>query len=92
MTTLTEHRKYHLTQSAFYLGLFLREWNRTAVRDAVYATASLIGRDVYPMPDAKVSLRRIDDLFRRLVWGIENTNAEVVNETVDRMAVAAGLV
>jgi hypothetical protein len=89
---MSQHQLDTVRQSAFYLGAFLREWNRTAVRDAVYATASLLGRDVYPMPDGKVSLRRIDDLFRRLVWGLESKNAEVVNDTVDRMAVAAGLV
>jgi len=88
----TEDRYYYVRQSAFHLGLSLRDWNRAAVRGAVYATALFLGRDVYPMPDAKVSLRRIDDLFRRLVWGLENNNAEVVNDTVDRMVVAAGLV
>lgn len=92
MTTLAEDQSYHLRQSAFYLGSSLRDWNRAAVRDAVYATALLLGRDVYPMPDARVSLRRIDDLFRRLVWGVESGDAEVVTDTVDRMAAAAGLV
>lgn len=89
---MSQHLLDTARQSAFYLGLSLREWNRATVRDAVYATASLLGRDVYPMPDAKVSLRRIDDLFRKLVWGLESKNAEVVNDTVDRMAAAAGLV
>jgi hypothetical protein len=91
MTIMTEERKFQLRQAALYLGLSLRAWDRTAVRDAVYAVALMTSRNASPVPGSRVSLRAIDNLFGRLVRTVLSGHAEAVDETVDRLLAAASL-